>query len=556
MIGTKCVSSLALLVVVGGVVFSLLSPVRVAALAASTLFWIGAAASVVGPLVVRFWRIDRRSAKCFRYSYDEELWVDEAHFLAVGPHQISIADNEGEALDLPAGLQYSIYIVLAFLIGLLTIDGRAISLVQELPSKLTMAGSQYCPEEEEEEETSADESPGCALVRRAFELGYAKSLGSCGDKEKEETTEICLMRQHDEPFLHYTWRLLQGAWTSLQGIVSTESLANLREVFEAKTDHLDTLFAAQALVLGTGPRASHHIWTNLPDPQGWLHAATGGALDPGRCIDAFERLPHRPKTNGEGAHQASIMLIHALGKLLFEPRYAPAAGFCREYTIHWASPADACDQLAENTEVFLEEAGALGQVRAVLDRHDLNQDLQELPDAATNGSGGLLSRQPDTASGESRLGGDAPPIQRFLSFLCYVEEERPAPERSVRPFSLGPHRFVAEQLRVPSDGDASNAEVDRYGYLATLLVRGFHYGGLMSEASIDFGDGGGASAAAFADGPFRLATLDGLADLDMFLGNGWIMRTEHLRDLYPYHLHLKNYVEIFRRQYLLERGRM
>ena len=40
----------------------------------------------------------------------------------------------------------------------------------------------------------------------------------------------------------------------------------------------------------------------------------------------------------------------------------PPAAFCREYTIHWDSPPDACQQLASRPEEFLAETGAKASV--------------------------------------------------------------------------------------------------------------------------------------------------------------------------------------------------
>ncbi|MFC1611834.1 hypothetical protein ACFL6C_12800, partial [Myxococcota bacterium] len=379
MIGAKAITSIVLVVTGIVLAFLLLSPARVAALDGSTFFWIGVCASISGPLVVRFWGLHQGSAFCFLHSYDERLWEDESHFVGIGRFRITIAQNEGEAIDLPAGLQYAIYIGLAFVVGLLSIDSRAINLVKELPSKLAQAGSQYCPDTKVSDDGEETESPGCALLRRAYDLGYAKSLGPCAKEKEDEqgTGEICRLRQRDEPFLHYGWRLLADAWTAFRQHADPDYFVNLAQVFDDKVGHLDTLYSAQRHVVGTGPRASHHIWTNLPHPEGWLHATTRDALEPGRCLDRYRRLPHRPRVEDD-TMSASLGLDHVLGKLLFESRYAPPAGFCREYTIHWGSPADACAQLAQRPEEFLAQTGAVESVLTVLERHELARQLDKL----------------------------------------------------------------------------------------------------------------------------------------------------------------------------------
>ena len=43
---------------------------------------------------------------------------------------------------------------------------------------------------------------------------------------------------------------------------------------------------------------------------------------------------------------------------------------------------------------------------------------------------------------------------------------------------------------------------------------------------------------------------------DLFLGNDWLARRPDLLEVYPYHLHLQNFIEIFRRQYRQHEGRL
>ena len=61
---------------------------------------------------------------------------------------------------------------------------------------------------------------------------------------------------------------------------------------------------------------------------------------------------------------------------------------------------------------------------------------------------------------------------------------------------------------------------------------------------------------AFAGKDFLLTRVQSLASLDIFLEPEWIAKREDLLEVYPYHLHLKNYVHLFRRHYLRERGRL
>ena len=63
-------------------------------------------------------------------------------------------------------------------------------------------------------------------------------------------------------------------------------------------------------------------------------------------------------------------------------------------------------------------------------------------------------------------------------------------------------------------------------------------------------------AATFEKPTFFLTKLDLLRDADLFLGNDWLGKRPDLLAVYPYHLHLQNFIEIFRRQYKQHEGRL
>jgi hypothetical protein len=532
-IGAKTITTVLLASVGAVAAWLFLSPARLAGLDAVTLFWVGLWASAAGPLVVHFWGMHRRSRHGFVYSHADEFWEDEADFLHIGPHRIVIVESEGEAFDLPPVVQYATIITLAFLVGLLTIDTRGLAIVANLPEQLTRAGSDFCPDPNEQVEVEENESPGCALIRRAFELGYAEDLGPCEPEESEKETGVCTLRHHDEPLLHYGWRLLEQFWTDASARAEQDYLAELRETFIDRADELDDLVAAQGHLMGTGPRASHHIWTNLPRPGSWLSDQL-----PSDCVERFRAMPHRPHLDGVTA-PASVVLEHVLGKLLFEPRYHSPAGFCREYTIHWDAALDICDRLAADPEAALRDSGALGNVQEVVERHALAHGPR---------TGAPTSARPE----ESRT---ARPVQRYASFTCFLEEAGATGKRESRTMELGGHRFEVAEMRVAPLERPMSGHIQRYGQLAALLTRGFHYGGMMSEASVLL-ESTESYEPLFKGNDFALARLEYLADLDIFLGHDWILERADLRDLYPYHLHLKNFVELFRRRYRVERGRL
>jgi hypothetical protein len=187
--------------------------------------------------------------------------------------------------------------------------------------------------------------------------------------------------------------------------------------------------------------------------------------------------------------------------------------------VHWGAPLDACQKLVANPTAV---TAKLDDVAAVLDRR---------------------AHGPATSPAPSAV----------VSFSCYFEGG--TPERSSNAFTLAGSTFTAEELHVPPTATGNTLFIDRYDAVAKLLVRGFHYGALLSEAGIEQGPATGLQAA-FAGQDFLLSRVHGLDSLDIYLDAGFVAERPDLLEVYPYQRHLKNYVQIFRRQYRRERSRL
>jgi hypothetical protein len=213
---------------------------------------------------------------------------------------------------------------------------------------------------------------------------------------------------------------------------------------------------------------------------------------------------------------------------LFEGRYEPSAGDCREYHVHWSAPADACQRLIAQPEKFLKESGARDSIDSVLERYKVEHDL-------------------------ATLNGQPQPIDPAfaISLSCYIEADKSA--RTTTPVSFAGQKLSVVEMRVPPS--ASALYVDRYDAVAQLLVSGFHYGRLLSAAGVEQGAAPGLQAA-FAGHDYLLTRLYGLDAVDLYLDPGWIASRPDLLEVYPYQRHLKNFVQTFRRQYRQERGRL
>jgi hypothetical protein len=308
---------------------------------------------------------------------------------------------------------------------------------------------------------------------------------------------------------------LQRSWNAVKKSASPSHFVDLKRDFRARMNRLPELRAAERQVLDSAPHAAHHVWTNLADPGG----ALSKSVTAGNCADRYRLLPHRPPVGN-----ASKVFEHVLAQLLFESRYAPAAGACREYQVHWGAPLDTCQRIAAAPDTML---GKLEDVGAVLARRRLTADVRA-PAAIT-----------------------PPPAATVISFSCYFETD--ARERSSNAFHFAGERFTVEEVRIRPTKSA--LAIDRYDAVASLLVRGFHYGALLSEAGLEWSNGEGLQAA-FAGRDYLLTRLYGLDSVDLYLDAGWIAARPDLLEVYPYQRHLKNYVQIFRRQYRRERGRL
>jgi hypothetical protein len=98
-----------------------------------------------------------------------------------------------------------------------------------------------------------------------------------------------------------------------------------------------------------------------------------------------------------------------------------------------------------------------------------------------------------------------------------------------------------------------------YNEFSKVLESRFHYSQLTSRSDVKI-DGVSSEAAdneKYLQEPTYLFTrLDILKNVDIFLGNNWVLEREDLLEVYPYHVHLQNYVNKFREKYQERHGRL
>ncbi|MCG8423752.1 MAG: hypothetical protein MJE77_38130 [Proteobacteria bacterium] len=584
-IGAKTVTSVMLLVLALSIASSRdrLRADYLAQLDPWVAFLAGLLAVIAGTAVFRFWRLWDRSEFYLRFFGSRSRWVTDGSLAPRRSREVVTLGRgaKGITLELPGPVQQLIYLAIFFWVGLITLDNRAISLLADYPRKISQSSANYCPDQPSPDDSAKDPTKqGCALIRRAYQLGYADSLGSCAEEEKDdEAVEPCRLRQADEPYLHYAWRLLVDRGRSVIDIANPGRWRDLGGGFEDEWNDLDSVLWTRYDAVAATPRSSHHLFTTLPAPRPlfrlFLPDYVARQIDRVGCIKRASRMPHRltRSSRQDPTLAASEVVEHVLDQLLFNPIYQTVVGFCREYTIHWNAPSDACARLAQHPEQFLAEAGALDNVREVLARRHHRLVMSKIAARAAERAGQDPGQGRDIDRESSRK---LPPAQRIVSFQCLVvdrdraEKRAPIAERDQGgPRQNGPrlavgehelvvdgHEFQARELHVPSPSAGERGQIELYHQLAMLLARGFRYGRLVSRESVATGETSEHIANVLAQPSYLFTKLELLRDADLFLGHEWIDGRPDLLDVYPYHLHLNNFVNLFRQYYQRERGRL
>jgi hypothetical protein len=495
-------------------------------------------AVLCGTLVFEVWRLVDRSEYYFRIG--ERLpWAAEVAL--GGPRYRTLIVGHAphtDVIDFPPLVQRALYVAVFLGIAIVAVTNRAVALLREQP-RAAAADREYCAEPKPPEPETRTPA-GCKLVIRAYQLGYAKTLGSCAPRAAEQKIEdVCRKRQRDEPYLHYAWRLLEDRMTALGDGVpgsrgSTGSRApqpGLLDRLGPQLDHLGVLAASTVDAVAMRSRSSHHLFTNLPDPRPALAEQIATALERG-CGARLAQLTHFPRIEDTPLGRSKLF-EHVIDQLLFNPAYKPVVAQCGELVIHWGAPADTCAALVARPRELLGAHGALQPVVELTAWRQRRVELSRLHMAET----------------------DVAAADRIVSFQCLMfgDTDEPVTERAAT--VAGETLHVRDTRMRPLGADGAS-QIRLYKRLASLFAEGFSYGHLTSNESITTRPDDTAMIAAFRDPGFLLTKLDLLRDADLFVGNAWLAERGELLEVYPYHLHLQNFIEIFRRQYRLHRGRL
>lgn len=543
MIGAKTLSSLGLLIIVATLVWfrgaASLDYLQQLDPAVATL--IGLFAALLGTLVVRFFGLNKKSVTRFRVTSKERRFDAEITFIDSLGGKITVGEDSTVApADLPPAVQRLIYIAIFLGVGLMTLNNRTFALLGEFKTRLSASSSRFCEEAIQEPPPQGPEARGCALVQRAFELGYAKDLGACAPREnKDKNQELCTLRLSDEPYLHYAWRQLYDRGASVIQLFHRDNMVHFKEQLEHRVAHLDSLYSLQKAAVTASPRASHHLWTNLPHPRQAFLDHTRDYVVSGLCAAQNSTGADRMNLAQSGS-STSHLVEQSLGQLALSPSWQPTVGRCEEYVIHWGAPSNACEQLATNPIQFLVDSDVIEPIWRLLERYQTESELMEL----------ALIELPS-----SKGASNSP--ERIVSFQCFIEDELSEPQTTATSlFDIAGFQFQAVESRFRPFADGPGHAVEVYRQLAGLLATGFHYDSLASKKSLTHSIDPDSVKTLFTGSGFMLSRAEYLREMDLFLSNSWLAERPDLLEVYPYHLHLTNFVEVFRRHYRQQRGRL
>ena len=545
---------------------------------------LGLFACLVGVLTHYFIWFHYFSKTMIRYSKLSILHAESITLFHLGRHLVTFEPNPDRAArELPRAVCLLMLVVSTGILGLNTLSVHTIDSLLHVQESITLLNSRYCPDLEIEQLEPPME--GCELITRAFQLGYAKSLGPCAPRKIEiKQKAVCLWRRENEPYLHYTYRLIDDFWQTLSLYVSKKFFQQEQEKFKFEYAHLETLQAYHRASLDAKPRSSHHVWTNYQFPHRFLTPRLSKLLDPSSCISRYDQLPHTPKEYRGDPYFKSKGLEHILGQLVFIPRHKDNAGFCKEYTIHWDAPVNACEQLSLAPEKFLKEWHIADEITNLTRRYfgsvehqryvnNLKQFELKSPASRFAIQKPLEKKTPkftkdakDTAAKTKPHDKIARDLSHLISFQCIMElspsnwqKTKDAPRQSTfrtLPVQLAGQKIFAHDTKFKEASGNKLVPIELYPVVAKTLAPRFQYTGIESTSKIDPNLDSLDLEEVFEDPQYMMTKLEYFTNTDIFLGNMWILDRSDILEVFPFYAHLYHFVDLFRQSYVPTRGRL
>jgi len=342
-------------------------------------FFIGLFSIVLGIGTYSYWKLGEKSVYTFHFAKSKFLPRDVNVIFTWKNFCFGVSSHiKTKSVELPSFVRAIFCIGIFFNLAIITLDNGAFNKLIKYPSEILQSNLDYYPEEEENIE-NIPAIEGCELIVRAYKLGYAKDLGLCEPKKIDpHKMEICKKRRSDEPYLHYMSRLLLDSIESKADFFHENKVKKIADKFDLQLQKIETLKDYQVYAINAAPRASHHIWTDLPYPENIVIQMYREYFNPNHCIGQFQNQTNTVVLEEDDERKYSKLMEHVYGQLLFNPKSNINVGYCKEYQIHWNSEPDTCDNLAENPKAALKEEGILSEVELVLKRHDIAIEILNL----------------------------------------------------------------------------------------------------------------------------------------------------------------------------------
>jgi len=544
-------------------------------------FFIGLFSIIFGVGFYKFWRLGEKSVYTIHFVKSKFMPKEANVIFAYKDITFGVSNQTTlNTIELPSIIR-GIFCVGIFLsLILIVLDNGEFEKLKVFPNEILDSESNFCSDKVESIENIPPKE-GCELIIRAYKLGYAKDLGLCEPKKIDpKDMKICQKRRDDEPYLHYMSRLLLSSIEKQVDFFENNKVKNISDKFELQLQKIEVLKDYQAYAMSAAPRASHHIWTNLPYPENDFIQIYRELFKPSYCIEQFQNQANTVRLDDDDARVNSKLMEHVYGQLLFNPKSKLTVGFCKEYKIHWDSDVNICERLANNPRAVLQEENVLSEVEMVLKRHDnanailnLEEEIREIENLGSKSSIAKsdASQLPDEQKSrkkptsnivKSKIAKEKQEIRKkneIVSFQCFMQENE-ADNRNIESMvKLKGTKFLIRTQYFPIIERKAESQISMYKEFSKVLENRFHYSQLTSRSDINIEDEIGDTPndkKPLEEPSYLLSRLEILKNVDIFLGDIWVLERDDLLGIYPYHVHLQNYVKSFRVEYQKSRGRL
>jgi len=544
-------------------------------------FFIGLFSIIFGVGFYKFWRLGKKSVYTIHFVKSKFMPKEANVIFAYKDISFGISNQTKiNTAELPSIIRELFCVGIFLNLTLIVLDNGEFEKLKTFPNEIFDSESNFCPDKVESIENIPPKE-GCELIVRAYKLGYAKNLGLCEPKKIEPNDmKICQKRRDDEPYLHYMSRLLLSSIEKQVDFFENNKVKNISDKFELQLQKIEVLKDYQAYAMSAAPRASHHIWTNLPYPENNFIQIYRELFKPSYCIEQFQNQANTVRLENDDARANSKLMEHVYGQLLFNPKSKLTVGFCKEYKIHWDSDANICERLVNNPRAVLQEENVLSEVELVLKRHDnanailsLDEKIHEIENFGSKSliDNNIVSQLPDEKTSrkkptskiiKSKIAKEKQEIRKkneIVSFQCFMQENE-ADNRNIESnVNLIGTNFLVRTKYFPTIENKAESQISMYKEFSKILENRFHYSQLTSRSDINIeGEIGDipSDIRPLEDPSYLLSRLEILKNVDIFLGDIWVLERDDLLGIYPYHVHLKNYVKSFRVEYQKSRGRL